>query len=122
MATLTLKLQQKYAFTMNDLTIVVPQTMQDIVTEGKVLSLCVGGYAERHVNGKLAILFIRKEDAPDVPYVTMEVQGTRVVQVHGYKNDRYEPLAKNVLDFVKEFKLYIQDPVAYMKEKERKSA
>lgn len=122
MATLTLKLQQKYAFTMNGLTIVVPQTMQDIVTEGKVLSHCVGGYAERHANGKLAILFIRKEDAPDMPYVTMEVQGTRVVQVHGYKNDRMAPLAKNVLDFVKEFKLYIQDPVAYMREKERKSA
>lgn len=125
MKELTKKLRKRYAFSWHGLEIVVPESMQEIIEEGKVLSHCVGGYAERHANGRLAILFIRKQSALDVPFVTMEINGTNIIQVHGYRNDREKPLPKEVKDFVEEFKLYISNPVAYNKinkTKEKKSA
>lgn len=122
MEQLTLDLIEKYAFEYNGLKIVVPETMQDIIDEGKALCHCVGGYAERHAKGKLAILFIRKSSDPDTPYVTMEVHNKIIMQYHGYKNDVKKPLPPNVHDFVKEFSAYIDNPAAYKKAKEKKSA
>lgn len=124
MRDLTNRLTEKYSFEYGGLQIVVPQSMQEIIDEGKALSHCVGGYAERHANGTLAILFIRKKSALSTPYVTMEVQGKRIMQYHGYQNDRGKPLSQQVKSFVKEFEMYIQNPSAYMKmkNKEEKSA
>ncbi len=124
MKDITTWLKSKYAFEFGDLAIVVPETMQEIIDEGKALGHCVGGYAERHAAGKLAILFIRYKSALDKSFVTMEVHGTDVYQVHGYKNDREKPLPSTVKEFVSEFKLYIKNPTAYKKSKlkERKSA
>lgn len=124
MRELTKKLRKRYCFSWCGLEIVAPKSMQEIIDEGKALEHCVGGYAERHAAGKLAILFIRKQSALDTPYVTMEIRGKEIKQVHGYKNDSKEPLPQHVKDFVKEFKSYINNPVAYNQkhEKEKKSA
>lgn len=123
-ATLTEENIKKYSFEYGNLKIVVPQCPNEIINEGKMLKHCVGGYSDRHFNGKLTILFIRKKDNPDTPYVTMEVNGTRIVQVHGYKNDTVKPLSDEVKKFRDEFSRYIVDPDKYrkLKEKARKSA
>jgi hypothetical protein len=47
----------------------------------------VGGYAERHLNGVLSILFLRSQTDPDKPLVTIEMTGDKIIQIHGYKND-----------------------------------
>ncbi len=60
----------------------------EIVEEGKALKHCVGGYAERHMNGYLTILFLRLAKRPDKPLVTIEMNGARMVQIHGYDNER----------------------------------
>lgn len=124
MKDITEKLLKRYSFSWQGLEIVVPETMQDIIAEGKALSHCVGGYAERHAAGKLAILFIRRSTDLETPFVTMEVRGTDIVQYHGYGNDRQKKLPQHVKDFVAEFKEYINNPAAYKKkhEKEKKSA
>jgi len=124
MKEITAKNIEKYSFEYGDLCIVVPKTMEEIIEEGQKLSHCVGGYAERHSQGKTTILFIRRKDAPSVSYVTMEVIGKKINQYHGYKNDRDKPLSKEVIEFVQMFKRYIANPKAYMKgiEKVRKSA
>lgn len=124
MKSLTLKLKNKYSFEYQGLKIVVPESTQDIIDEGKALSHCVGGYADRHANGKLVILFIRKKSAPNKPFVTMEVQGKKIVQYHGYRNDTDKPLSKQVVRFVNEFKRYIDNPKAYNNDmkKARKTA
>lgn len=62
--------------------------------EGQVLGHCVGGYAERHLNGVTTILFLRRSARPDEPYVTIEMDGNQIRQIHGYKNER-EPCAAN---------------------------
>ena len=78
----------KYEFEMDGLKIVFPVTAGAIKREGKALAHCVGGYAERHMKGALTILFLRKADALSVPYVTIEMAGNRIQQIHGYDNDR----------------------------------
>ena len=65
-----------------------PLTAASIRNEGRILHHCVGGYAERHIKGVLTILFLRKSSAPHTPYVTIEMSGNRLIQIHGYDNER----------------------------------
>ena len=82
-----------------------PRSMDEISAEGKSLEHCVGGYSERHATGILNILFIRKTDAPDTPFCTMELSTEgKVVQVRGYKNAAPN---EEVRAFVEEYKQYI---------------
>lgn len=74
-------------FSAGNLFIRQPESMQEIIDEGKALYHCVGGYAERHANGKLHIMFIRTAEKPDVPYYTMEISTEgKIVQVRGLRN------------------------------------
>ncbi len=114
--------KKKYAFEYAGLRIVIPTCPDDIIREGEKLRHCVGSYSDRHFSGKLTILFIRKITNPDKPYVTMEVRGKKIVQVHGYRNDISKPLPKSVKLFVEEFKKYIEQPVKYKKELEKEKA
>ena len=77
----------KYDFSMDGLFIRVARSREEIVNEGNALKHCVGGYAGRHVEGKTTILFLREAERPDQPLVTVEMDGNRMVQAHGYKND-----------------------------------
>lgn len=75
-------------FEHGDLCVISPKSKADIVNEGKVLSHCVGGYADRHVNGKLSIMFLRRKTEPDKPYYTIEVGNDCIIkQCRGYKNN-----------------------------------
>lgn len=80
--------REKYEFEMDGLRIRFPLTASAIIYEGKALNHCVAGYAERHIKGVLTILFLRRSSEPNKPYVTIEMDGNRIVQVHGYNNDR----------------------------------
>ncbi len=65
-----------------------PNTLTEIIAEGQELSHCVGGYAMIHGTGKLNIMFLRKDSAPDKPYYTIEVSNDgRIVQCRGYANN-----------------------------------
>lgn len=87
------KLREKYEFEMNGLRIVIPVSGQEIIDEGKTLQHCVGGYASRHIEGKTTILFLRRSRKLGTSYMTIEMDGefgTRIRQVHGYRNERYK--------------------------------
>ena len=88
------KLCRKYEFAMSGLRIVVPKDGSEIVREGKTLHHCVGGYAGRHLDGTLTILFLRRADRPNKPYVTIEMDGNQIRQIHGYRNE-VKPCADN---------------------------
>lgn len=81
------ELTETYAFEDDTFSIVVPAGHADIVREGRTLKHCVGGYADRHMDGKTTILFLRRKNAIKVPMATIEMNGTRIVQVRGYHND-----------------------------------
>lgn len=78
---------EKYDFALGDMFIRVARTFEEIVEEGNALKHCVGGYAGRHIEGKVTILFLRRTAEPDVPFVTVEMDGNRLVQAHGFRND-----------------------------------
>lgn len=94
-------MHKKYDFSSDTLLIKAPDSGQDIIYEGQALHHCVGSYVSQVANGSTVILFIRKINAPDKPFVTVEVKNDKVVQVRGFDNETPEP---DVIDFVEQFK------------------
>ena len=81
------ELEKKYGFAMDGYLIRVPANKDEVLNEGRTLQHCVGGYADRHMNGTLTILFMREAKKPGVPWLTIEMSGNKLVQIHGFKNE-----------------------------------
>lgn len=95
----------------------LPQLRSDLTTEGQSLHHCVGGdtYYKNHIAGTSLIYFIRKTEAPEKPYFTMELRmdDLRIMQLYGYR-DKGAP---------KEVRAFAESMVSAMKAaKRRKSA
>lgn len=118
--------REKLEYAADGLLIRQPKSLQEIANEGKILSHCVGGYAERHAMGKLSIMFLRKVSEPYKPYYTVEVsKNGGIVQCRGYKNNVVsnggEEKPQEIKDFEKKYQRYL-DGVFAEKRKERKTA
>ena len=81
------ELEKKYGFAMDGYVIRVPASKDEILDEARKLQHCVGGYADRHILGQTTILFMRKVKKPDEPWLTIEMNGNKLVQIHGFKNE-----------------------------------
>jgi hypothetical protein len=81
------KLEEKYGFELDGYIIRIPASGEEILNEGRKLQHCVGGYANRHMSGAVTILFMRKVKKPDEPWLTIEMNGNKLVQIHGFKNE-----------------------------------
>lgn len=85
----------------NTYSIIACKDLMDLVKEGRSLSHCVGSYVTSVSEGREYILFLRKKDAIDVPYFTVDVTPEgRVRQIHGYGNCN---LTKEVKPFVEKW-------------------
>ena len=62
----------------------------ELIAEGASLHHCVGGYADRMADGETAIFFVRRLDAPDEPYYTLELRNKSVIQCRTLHNASYE--------------------------------
>lgn len=83
-------LEKKYGYTCDGLSIVVPRSIEEIVSEGKTLEICIDGYAHRHVEGMTTILFLRHERRPDRSWLCIELDDRgEIRQIHGYRNEGY---------------------------------
>lgn len=82
------KLQKAYEYCDEKYCIVIPKGATEIVLEGRALSHCVGGYAERHIKGKTTILFMRNVENTEEALVTIELneESLTVIQAHGKKD------------------------------------
>lgn len=71
----------------NGLLIRVAHNESELIAEGKILDHCVGGYGDEHCAGN-SIFFIRRAEAPEVPYFTLQLDTKkgRVLQNRGKKN------------------------------------
>lgn len=98
----------KYDYTSGDFAIVVPQTASSIIDEGARLNHCVGGYVQRHADGKVIILFLRKTNAIDTPFYTIEINPSNqsIVQCKGFKN---KATTQEVEDFLKEWQNFMNN-------------
>lgn len=80
-------LQRRYEFVYDGLRVVIPSSSEDIVEEGQAMHHCVAGYAARHMEGKLDILFLRDAETNERK-ATIEMNGNHLVQIRGPYNDR----------------------------------
>lgn len=88
------QLRKKYNYESGKYLIRVAESAEEIIAEGKALSHCVAGYADRHLNGSCTILFLRNREKPEKPFMTIEMNGKCMRQIHGYKNEN-QPSPEN---------------------------
>ncbi len=89
------KLRKRFFFQDDEYMIRPARDAGEIVREGRILHHCVGGdtYLERHDTGQSTILFLRHREAPETPYITVEI-GTEALEIrqwygaHDKKPDR----------------------------------
>lgn len=82
------KLSKRYTYSDGSYLIRPPLGAAEIVAEGKALRHCVGGYADRHINERTAILFLRDRNRPGHPLCTIEMHGNTLIQIHGWDDER----------------------------------
>ena len=111
--------ENKDAFSLKGkgLILVVPKSADDIKAEGAALHHCVGTYVERVAKGETSIFFIRKQDAPDKSYYTMEWKNDQVWQCRGLHNCDMTPEVKA---FTKAFESIMLETINKGKKKKRK--
>lgn len=87
-----------------------PKDADDIISEGKRMCHCVGTFIDRVIEKRSVILFIRKKDMPDEPFVTMEVNPANfeIVQVRARHNEK---APQDVMEFLKKWKKKIIEPI-----------
>lgn len=109
-------LQRKYGYQSRGLMIKVPEGGEEIIREGNVLHICVGGYAARHLTGQTTILFLRRERKPDTPYVCIEIseKDNSIRQIHGYRNE-WLGNGKRGQDPGEKFKPFLDEWLAWVK-------
>jgi hypothetical protein len=78
-----------WEFEYGDFTIVVPTCGQDIVTEGERMHHCVGGYVDRVVRNETYIVFVRRKNDIDTPYITCQVHLDGTIGQYFLAYDRY---------------------------------
>lgn len=63
-------------------------TEEELMDEGAALHHCVGGYGETVASGRSCIFFIRRADAPEKPWYTLQVElkTLKEIQNHGLRN------------------------------------
>lgn len=82
------KLAQRYTYCDGTYFIRPPVSGEEIKREGQLLHHCVGGYADRHLNGATTILFLRDVKRPLKPLVTIEMSGNNIQQIYGWDDER----------------------------------
>lgn len=79
----------------DDYFIKVPESMQSMFEEGRKLNHCCGRYVDDVVDRQAFILFLRRKDNPDTPFLSIEVSPDMTVhQVRGV-NDTYVSVHKD---------------------------
>lgn len=99
-----------YAPQGEDYLITIPTKTEDLVKEGHELSHCVASYVKQVSQGETMILFLRKKENPDKPFITIEWKEGRVVQVKGFGNSLLEAYPEAKQFFTKWMKQIKESP------------
>lgn len=97
----------------NDRFVVIqPQSVGEIIVEGKRLDHCVGGYIGEHAAGETNIMFLRTKARPWKPFYTIEVDNMGVIrQCCGYGNNvpskHGVPKPQEIKDFEAEYQKHL---------------
>lgn len=102
----------------------IPETVLDIMVEGKNLHTCVASsdrYLDRINTEETYIGFVRKKEAPDNSYYTIEFEPCGTVRQKRSEYNR-QPELEEIVSFLKEWQQAIKDKLPKkQKEKQKKS-
>lgn len=82
------KLSKKIHLETEDLKAIIPNTLEEFVKEGEVQHNCVArsDYINKMIKGKTCIIFVRKKENPEEPFITLELnQKTNTILQARYK-------------------------------------
>lgn len=103
-------IKEKFEYAGQQYFIMVPQKIVDIVSEGNYLHHCAGAtdrYFDRIKQHETYICFLRKQEEPDVPFYTIEVEPGGTIRQHRGMFDE-EPDIEKVKPFLKEWQKVIR--------------
>lgn len=66
--------------------VLIPHEITELYEEGRKLHHCVGTYGKAVASGNCTIAFIRRAEADDLPFCTVEIRNKRIVQARGVSN------------------------------------
>lgn len=92
---------QEFMAGSNGLFVYVPDSVLDLLNEGRRLHNCISSYVDRVAEGKTLVFFVRKLNAPDEPFVAFEYCQGEVVQCMYDNNVKVED--NNIISFVDAF-------------------
>ena len=82
-----IKRWKKWEYTDGTYSIIAPKEPAEMAYEGITLHHCVKSYIDRVANGITNIMFLRKNEAIDEPFFTIEITNpNEVQQIHGFGN------------------------------------
>lgn len=67
------RLANKALFENDEFTVVFPKEPKDLILEGERMHHCVGGYVNRVLNEETYIVFVRRKNDIDTPYITCQI-------------------------------------------------
>lgn len=96
-------IRNRYYFENDEYIIRPARSAAEIVDEGRILHHCVGGndYLTKHNTGKSYILFLRFKKDQDAPYITIEIDDTKILQWYGAYDEK--PDKENIDNLLKEY-------------------
>lgn len=79
--------RKSYEYEDENYIIRLPKDGNEIVREGSLQRICIGGYVSRHSTGGTNLFFLRKKADETMPFYAIEMDNTKhVIQIHGYCN------------------------------------
>ncbi len=105
-------IHDKYAYSNDMYSIVVPQNMEDVVLDGLVLDHCTNKadlYYDRISCKESFILFLRKTKTPDKPWYTLEVEPNGPVRQKRSTGDKQYPDLEAAIPFLKEWQKVLSE-------------
>ena len=95
----------RYEYENAEYKIIVPRHLTDIMSEGNALHHCVGStdrYFERIRDQETYICFLRRQEEPELPYYTIEVEPGGTIRQHRGMYDE-EPNIEEIRGFLREW-------------------
>lgn len=104
------EIKGRYEYENEEYRIIVPDTLIDIVQEGRALHHCAGSserYFDRIESRETYICFLRRQEAPGIPFYTIEVEPGGTIRQHRSYLDE-EPGIEQIREFLKEWQKVIR--------------
>lgn len=104
------EIKSRYEYENEEYKILVPDTLIDIVKEGRALHHCAGSserYFDRIESRETYICFLRRQEAPGIPFYTIEVEPGGTIRQHRSYLDE-EPGIEQIREFLKEWQKVIR--------------